>query len=87
MKDEDAFFKTNIKDTPLQAYKSQVFANKETEVAAESHRIGGRGRREMIENFKFIQIERRAYKVFLMQSASLSRLLKMAESKGDSHYG
>ena len=39
MKDEDAVFKTNIKGTHLQAYKFQVFAKKETEVAAEPHRI------------------------------------------------
>ena len=61
MKDEDAVFKTSIKDTPLQAYKSQVFANKETEAAAEPHKIDRRGKREMVENFKFIQIKRRAY--------------------------
>jgi len=37
------FSKTVIKDTPLQAYKSQVFINKETEAAAEPHKIGKQG--------------------------------------------
>jgi len=40
----------------------------------------------MIENFKFIETERRAYKVVLMKAPLSQDSWKMAESKGASQY-